>query len=223
MTFGALPIVRVRAPGRLKNPFPARGNPMQARALVLSVLCFLPGTLLGQDDSASFHPGQWAMQFGGGSSLFNLGVLRFTSPKSAWLLDFDVTAVLVSGKFTDISGTSDADDKSATGLLRLGRRSYHRPRGKVVAFHSVAAEFGYQYRKLDLGGGSRQVINQWSTGLYTDVGAAYRLTSSLSLGGNASVSGGYVKRKIEQPLGTLKGNGFYFQGLQVLFAVGIYF
>ena len=201
---------------------------MNTRPLLLSALVLLPGTLLAQDtppDSTPFHRGQWAMQFGGGSSMFNLGLLRFTSPKSAWLLDFDVTSVLVNGTITDVSGTNESDDKSASGLLRLGRRSYNRPRGKVVAFHSFAAEVGYQYDKRDVGGGSSQLFHQWSAGVYTDVGAVYRVTESLSLGGNASVSAGYLKRKIEQPFvaATLKGEGFYFQGLQVLFAVGIYF
>jgi hypothetical protein len=184
--------------------------------------------MLAQDvapDSSSFHRGQWAMQFGGGSSLFNLGILRFTSQRSAWLLDVDVTAVLVNGTFTDVSGTTESDDKSAVGFLRLGRRSYHRPRGKVVAFHSFATEFGYQYLKRDIGAGGNLSIKQWSAGLYADVGAAYRLTPNLSLGGNASVSAGYLKRRSQQAFttATLKGDGFYFQGLQVLFAVGIYF
>lgn len=201
---------------------------MQLRTLVVSTLFLLPATLLSQDaptDSSSFHRGQWAMQFGGGSSLFNLGLLRFTSPRGAWLLDLDVTAVLVNGTATDVSGTTEADDKNASGLLRLGRRSYHRPRGKIVAFHSLATEFGYQYIKRDFSGGVGQTIKQWSAGLYADVGAAYHVTENLSLGGNASVSAGYLKRRIVQTgvSATMKGDGSYFQGLQVLFAVGIYF
>lgn len=198
---------------------------MQSRALFVATLLLLPGPLLAQDDSSSFHRGQWAVQFGGGSSMVDLGVLRFTSPKSAWLLDFDVSALLLNGTSTNVSGTSEADDKSALGRLRVGRRSYHRPRGKVVAFHSFAAELGYQYDKTDLGGGPSQVLTQWSAGLYTDVGAAYRVTESLSLGGNASVSAGYLKRKFQQPFvaATRREEGLYFRGLQVSFVVGIYF
>jgi len=201
---------------------------MNRRSLLLSVLLLLPGTLRAQEvtapDSLLFRDGQWAMQFGGGSSLFSLGLLKFTSPKSAWLLDFDVSAVLVNGTFTSgVSGTSDANERDTNGFVRLGKRSFHKPRGKVVPFHSFAAEWGYQNSTFDLGGGARQMVNQWNAGLYFDVGGVYRLSPSFSVGGNASVSGGYLDRIIDTPSGKFKGNGPYLQGVRVLFAVGIYF
>ncbi|HMG19514.1 MAG TPA: hypothetical protein VK573_12370, partial [Gemmatimonadales bacterium] len=90
---------------------------MNARHLLLSALVLLPGTLIAQDsvpvsDSPPFHRGQWAVQFGGGVNLFSLGVLRFTSPKSAWLLDVDASAFILNGKLTDNfgGGTTDAHD-----------------------------------------------------------------------------------------------------------------
>lgn len=200
---------------------------MNRRLLLLSVLLLFPGTLSAQEDttpdSLLFRPGQWAMQFGGGSSLFSLGLLKFTSPKSAWLLDFEITAVLVNGTFASGGGTSDAKDRDTNGFIRLGRRSFHKPRGKVVPFHSVAAEWGYQNSTTDLGNGNRQFVNQWNAGLYIDVGGVYRLTPSFSVGGNASLSGGYLERSIETFSGNFKGNGPYIQGVRVLFAVGIYF
>ena len=202
---------------------------MNARPLLLSALLLLPASLCAQEDATGtdsllFRRGQWAMQFGGGSSFFSLGLLKFTSPKSAWLLDFQVSAVLVNGTFTSgLSGTSDAQDRETSGFVRLGRRSFHRPRGKVVPFHSFAAEWGYLNSTFDLGGGNRQMINQWNAGLYFDVGGVYRLTPSFSVGGNASLSGGYLDRRIDTFSGRFKGKGPYMQGVRVLFAVGIYF
>jgi len=201
---------------------------MNTRSLLLSALLLLPGTLRAQEDTTAdsllFRRGQWAMQFGGGSSLFSLGLLKFTSPKSAWLLDVDVFAVLVNGTFSSgLSGTSDAQDRDTNGFVRLGRRSFHKPRGKVVPFHSFAAEWGYQNSTVDLGGGNRQMINQWNAGLYFDVGGVYRISPSFSVGGNASLSGGYLERTIDTFSGRFKGNGPYVQGVRVLFAVGIYF
>jgi hypothetical protein len=205
---------------------------MQARALVLSTLCFLPGRLHGQEvaspqpfDSLAFHRGQWAVQFGGGLNLFSLGALRFTGEKTAWLLDFDVAATIVNGERTDNlgGGTADSKDHFAAASVRVGKRFYGSRRGKVFPFHSLALEGGYQDRKVEFAPGIRQVINQWYAGLYWEVGAAYRIAPALSVGGTGSISGGYVRRKSEDPNSTFKGGGFYVNGPQVLFAVGIYF
>src|SRR2546422_7796436 len=42
-------------------------------------------------DTIPFHRHQWAAQFAGGTSFASLGVLRFTAPTRAWLLDFRFT------------------------------------------------------------------------------------------------------------------------------------
>jgi hypothetical protein len=194
---------------------------MLARALVLSALSFLPVTLCAQDDSA-FHAGQWALQFGGGANLFSLGALKFTSPRSATLVDVDLYAVIVNGHRTDFSGTAESDDKVTQLNVRLGKRSYRAPHGKIVSFHSLAIEGGYYGRLLDFQFG-RARIRQWNAGLYWEVGAAYRVTPSLSLGGSASVSAGYLYQRQENTGTTTKGGGYYFQGIHPVFAVAIYF
>ena len=196
---------------------------MLVRAAVLSALWFVPVTLFAQDDSSAFHAGQWAMQFGGGANLFSLGALKFTSPRSAMLVDVDFYTVIVNGHRTDFSGTTaESDDKVSQLNLRLGRRSYRAPRGKIVSFHSLAIEGGYYGRLLDYQFG-RQRVRQLNAGLYWEVGAAYRVTPSLSLGGTASVSAGYLYRRQEDTGTTTKGGGYYFQGIHPVFAVAIYF
>jgi len=195
---------------------------MLVRAAVLSALWFVPVTLFAQDDSSAFHAGQWAMQFGGGANLFSLGALKFTSPRSAMLVDVDFYTVIVNGHRTDFSGTVESDDKTTQFNLRLGKRSYRTPRGRIVSFHSLAFEAGYFGRLLDFQFG-RERIRQWNAGLYWEVGAAYRVTPSLSLGGSASVSAGYLYQRQENTGTTTKGGGFYFQGIHPVFAVAIYF
>jgi len=203
---------------------------MNPRHLLLSALVLLPTTLVAQDtlplpDSPPFHRGQWAVQFGGGVNLFSLGVLRFTGPKSAWLLDVDASAFIVNGKLTDNfgGGTTDAHDHFKSVNARVGRRFYGGGRGKVSPFHSLALEGGYAQREIEASPGVRTQITQWFAGGYWEVGAAYRLAPALSLGGTASISGGYVNRREEDPASTFTGKGFYFDGVQVLLVVGIYF
>jgi hypothetical protein len=58
--------------------------------LIVALLCS-PVIASAQDtaaDTAPFHRGQWAAQFAGGFGFGSLGVLRFTAPSRAWLLDF---------------------------------------------------------------------------------------------------------------------------------------
>ena len=193
--------------------------------LSLAAVLALPGTSRAQEtppDSLPFHRGQWAMQFGGGADLFNLGVLKFTSPRSAKLLELDFLAIIMNGHRTDFSGTAESDDKVTQFNVRLGKRSYRTPRGRIVSFHSLAFEAGYYGRLLDYQFG-RQRVRQWNAGLYWEVGAAYRVTPSLSLGGTASVSAGYLYQRREDTGTTTKGGGYYFQGIHSVFAVGIYF
>jgi len=197
---------------------------MQARALVVSALLFVPSLLVAQEDSAAFHAGQWAVQFGGGLNLFSLGALKFTGPRRAWLLDVGVSAVIVNGKLTDTfgGGTTDANDHF-TGLnVRVGRRFYGGGRGKITPFHSLALEGGYQNREIKQATG-RLVTSQSYGGVYWEVGAAYRIAPALSVGGTASISGGYLHRRQEDPTLVFKGHGFYFDGVQVQLVVGIYF
>ena len=200
---------------------------MLARALALSVLALLPSALPAQDtpSDSSFHAGQWAVQFGGGLNLFSLGALRFTAPRRAWLLDLGVSAVIVNGKSTDPfgGGTADAHDHFTAVSARVGRRFYGGGRGKIAPFHAIALEGGYQNRESEPIPGTRLVAQQTYAGLYWEVGAAYRIASSLSVGGTGSVSAGYLHRKQENPTTIFKGNGFYLNGVQVQLVVGIYF
>src|SRR5712691_558061 len=61
-------------------------------------------------DTIPFHRHQWAAQFAGGTSFASLGVLRFTAPTRAWLLDFRFT-----GGSTRTTRTMSRTRWSATG------------------------------------------------------------------------------------------------------------
>src|SRR6266487_5507499 len=81
-------------------------------ASLVVALSLLPSCLIAQEsDSTPFHHGQWAMQFGGNSNLFSLGVLRFTSAHAAWLLDLSNAANVISAKSTDNFGTTTSADQ----------------------------------------------------------------------------------------------------------------
>lgn len=191
-------------------------------------LSLIPFALSAQESASSdttrFHGGQWAMQFGGGSSLFSLGVLRFTSSRSAWLLDVATSAQFLDAKSTDKFGgtTTSADEQFVNVDVRVGKRFYQAPRRKVVSFQTLAVEGGFSDQMVDVPQGNvRQTLSY--LGLNGEIGGAYMVTSALSLGGTGSISVGHYTVKQDNPLASDKGNGWYVNGIRVLFALGLYF
>src|SRR6058998_709671 len=109
MTFRAPRVAKWRAaPIAFQIPYP-EGTVSRVKPLALA-LSLIPLCLAAQE--SPFHGGQWGMQFGGNSNLFSLGVLRFTSAHSAWLLDLSNAANVISATNTDkIGGTTSSADQ----------------------------------------------------------------------------------------------------------------
>ena len=198
-----------------------------SRLLPLLSLLIVPLCASAQDSVAKttpFHGGQWAMQFGGNADLFSLGVLRFTSPRGAWLLDVSSDATIVDATQTNnFGGTpSSADQQVMSVSVRLGRRAYQAPRSRVVSFETIALEGGWSDQLFDVTGGSfRQTITSY--GLRGELGGAYMLADGVSIGGTAGVGVGRLNLKRHDPSSTTKGDGWYVDGIRVLFALGLYF
>jgi len=197
---------------------------MKTRATSLAVLLLLPAVASAQESaSEQFRPGQWAMQFGGNANLFSLGVLRFTSTHSAWLLDLSNTASVLNATSTDkLSGTTSSADQQFINLdARLGKRFYQTRHARVVSFQTLAVESGLTDQMIDVSAGNvRQTT--WNAGINGELGAAYMLTSGVSVGGTASVSAGYFSFKRDDPIASQTGHGYY-NGIRVMVALGLYF
>src|SRR6266516_794598 len=110
MTFRAPRVARGRAtPVAFEIPYP-EGTVSRLKPLALA-LSLIPLCLAAQE--SPFHGGQWAMQFGGNANLFSLGVLHFTSARSAWILDLSNSTTVINATNTDKFGgtTSSADQQ----------------------------------------------------------------------------------------------------------------
>ena len=186
-------------------------------ALALSLI---PLCLAAQE--SPFHGGQWAMQFGGSSNLFSLGVLRFTSAHSAWLLDLSNAANVITATGTDNVGTTTSADQQYINLdARLGRRFYQTGHPKVVSFQTLALEGGLTDQAFDLTGTHYRQTNTYA-GINGELGGAYMLTSGVSVGGTASLSAGYLSFKRNDSFTKQQGHGYY-NAIRVLVALGLYF
>jgi len=85
---------------------------VQALALALFLV---PACMAAQDATApEFHAGQWALQFGGNLDLATFGIMRFTGPRSALVLNLEVAGQFLKGTLIQSSvGVSDANDHTS--------------------------------------------------------------------------------------------------------------
>jgi hypothetical protein len=192
-------------------------------ALALSLLPMCLAAQESSSDTSGLHAGQWGVQVGTSGSLMNLGILRFTGPRSAWMLLVDFNGQFLSGTQTDALGsTSDAKDRSVTVAVGLGKRFYQAPRDKVRSFQSIGLAGGYNDQKQTIAG-NEYTFDTWNAGLLGELGAGYWVTPNLSLGGTATASAGYLHRKTDGPGNKMDENGWFVSGVNVFLIVGLYF
>ena len=191
-------------------------------ALALSLL---PMCLAAQEtsgDTSGFHSGQWGVQVGTSGSLVNVGILRFSSPRSAWMLLVDFSGQFLNGSQTSAGTTTDANERFVNVLVGVGKRFYQAPRHKVRSFQSIGVAGSYQDQKQNFSGTPYR-FGTWSAGPFAEVGAGYWVTPNLSLGATGTASAGYSHRKTESGGSNLSENGWYVSAFRVFLAVGLYF
>ncbi len=196
------------------------------KAFVLAV-SLLPGYVAAQEtatDTTGFHAGQWAVQFGAGGSfgVANVGILRFSSPRSALMLRLDFRGEYLNGTRTAVGVSEDQNDRSVFFAAGLGKRFYQASRHKVRSFQSIGVIGSYEDLKQTFSGNVFRT-SSWSAGLLGELGAGYWITPNLSLGGTASVSAGRLHRRTENGTDEVKENGWFLSGVNVSLIVGLYF
>ena len=158
------------------------------RALLLPALGLAAvSPLCAQDippDSLPFRRGQWAVQFVGSLGAA-VGVLKFRSPASAW-----VVLPSVSGSHSE---SFDADTitgivSAATVNVRFGLRTHRRLGSRVVGYHTVGVQLGLDHRVQASPVFGSSSSNGLDAGPYVDVGSTYRVTTYLGIGVNAAAS-----------------------------------
>jgi len=136
-----------------------------------------------QVDSLPFRAGQWGAEFTA-ADFRGVGVLRFTSPRHAWLID-------VQGRFTRQSGDADQIERfevvtdSDALQLRVGWRRYGMLAPRVVR-HVGFGVLG-RYASSEQGSGAFSISPpfwfdasrlDYSVGAFAEVGAQWLMPRS---------------------------------------------
>jgi len=200
--------------------------------LLLCRLCLVvglsPAVVSGQGltpDTTPFHRGQWAAQFGAGTSFASLGFLKFTAPTRAWLLDFHLSGGHTrSTAHRGDSVVADGFTSSAVVNTRVGRR-FFQARGKVVASFQTVGVLGGLTHACE--GASRAISscdNGWDAGAFGEFGGVYLVSPRLSLGGAATASFTYARSYGRDNIGDRYTHWAYSGALQGLsFSATVYF
>lgn len=195
--------------------------------VMIALVPFVPTRIAAQETSADttgFRAGQWGVQVGASFALANIGILRFTSSRSAWLLRLDVNAEFLSGTHTDLTGAStDVNDRTVYFAAGLGKRFYQAPRHKVRSFQSLGVVGSYVDQKQSFPSGPTYTTTRSAAGLFGELGAGYWVTSNLSLGGTATASAGYSHHSTDNAGDKIRENGWFVSGVNVMLVVGLYF
>jgi hypothetical protein len=194
-----------------------------------ALLLILPATTAAQESSGAdtipFRSGQWAALFSGGLSFASLGLMRFSTPTRAWVLDFR----LAGGHGHDtnrINDTLTIESFTSTANIsaRVGRRFY-QGRGKAVAsFQTVGVLSGFNHQCGGSTLGGTTCDKGWTGGAFGELGAAYLVTPRLSIGGTAGVQFSYTRGTVKNTRGAIDKHWAYQGSLQGLsFAASLYF
>jgi hypothetical protein len=137
-----------------------------------------------------FRPKQWGMAFWVSGGFGGAGVLRFSRPDRAWLLD---------GSASTRWFRADEDQQTYGGDLsvRIGRRRYSALTPRVARLTTLGVLVGYGHQETD--DAFYDLRDQTgSAGFFAEAGAEWRVTPQLGLGGavGADVRGTYSRRVV---------------------------
>lgn len=172
-------------------------GPLLRSLAIVSMSCggVASAQVVSPPDTLPFHRGQWAAQFGAGTSFASLGFLKFTTASHAWLIDLRLNG----GHSHTTTSTGDTITienftSNAVASARVGRRFY-QARGKAVAsFQTLGALGGYGHQcngGQPLAAGSCE--NGWNAGVFGELGGVYLLSPRFSIGGSAAASFSYER------------------------------
>lgn len=164
----------------------------------------------GDTTTASFHQGQWGVGFILRSSVTSAGVLRFSTPARAWVLDGSVSFDQGSVSGTDLR-TNQMRSTYFNG--QFGPRWYHPVSGHVARYVGFGVSGGYAYSQSSA---TPSHGNLWLVGAYGEAGMQYLITRYLGIGWRGTVSASRLEAN-----NTDTSTGFVSRSQSTVYHVGL--
>jgi hypothetical protein len=143
-------------------------------------------------DSLPFRRGQWGAQVEGNLDVARVGVLRFSSPRRAWVLDGVLSGSAehgVSSIFqrasdgTVFEDSSDQRGAGASATIRLGRRAYLPAGRSVHLYRGAGVKTSLSRWRARMRGVARPSDSWgWDAGVFAELGLAYRVSPRFAIG-----------------------------------------
>lgn len=182
---------------------------------------------LSKADTLPLHRGQWAMQIAGVISLSpppsgvigiigstpGVGVLRFTSPRRAWSINFTLAGGHSHTAEKDTSGTFSSYTSNVSVTVRVGPRSYHAVAPSAALFHTLGVVGGFNHQCIVDAVPPNFCQNGWIAGVFGDFGGEYFPTRFLSLGAQLGATASYQRATAR--LSTTRKETFWSYGVAV--------
>lgn len=172
--------------------------------------------------TTSFHPGEWGVGFTQGRYLAEAGVLRFSTPTLAWVVDasgtFDREVLSGAGVF----GAHESA-KSYIVTASAGPRWSHAIGAHVVRLIGAGVTGSYSSNE-NVGSPDRSTF--WSAGVYGEIGVQYMFTRHVGIGWRANLlaSRGHAHSRFSAGTVTVEDATYYHVDLQPVQVTGtIYF
>ena len=134
------------------------------------------------DTTVEFRRGQWGAEFIPGTSFTTVGVLRFSTPTRAWVLDGSVN---YSHQTATATGVPDQSSNSVGLSARFGPRWYHPEYDRAVWFLGLGITGNYFGNSQSANSTNRG--ESWFAGAYGELGLQYLFTPHLALGVRGNV------------------------------------
>ena len=131
-------------------------------------------------DSLQFRRGQWGALVGIGNDVAALGVLRFRSHRTAWVMNASASAFTGRAEIDELDAEQNA--KSSGFAARLGLRRYRPIESRVAAYSGAGLTAGATYVDSDLSVGDEISGRMYGAGVYGELGVEYRAARYLGIG-----------------------------------------
>jgi hypothetical protein len=174
-------------------------SPSHWLAALIAVASLAPSYVRSQDrhtlpnaepaavrDSLPFRAGQWGAEFAIDDGTVGLGVLRFRSPRRAWLLD----AAFNAGWSDEESSFGSGNRTNVFVRVRTGPRAYRPIHAASAGYVGIGLTGAYSWA-----GSENEYRRLWDAGLFGELGALYFVTPHLSLGAQIGLSARYTESR----------------------------